>query len=59
MVKTELNIVEANFTYKGAIPRRGGRMFVAGLDTATHIRPRFPLHPSLKAVGGVSIEGER
>src|SRR5215468_5261244 len=32
------------------------RMFVEGLNPSTHIRSRFPLHPSLSAMDGVSIE---
>src|SRR5262245_6431441 len=31
-------------------------MFVEGPSPSTHIRSRFPLHPSLSAVDGVSIE---
>ncbi len=33
-------------------------MFVEGASPSTHIRSRFPLHPSLSAVDGASIEGE-
>jgi hypothetical protein len=33
-------------------------MFVEGTSLSTHIRFRFPLHPSLSAVDGASIEGE-
>src|SRR5262245_10307841 len=32
-------------------------MFVEGASPSTHIRSRFPLHPSLSAVDGASIEG--
>src|SRR6266511_5100472 len=34
------------------------RMFVEGASPSTHIRSRFPLHPSLSAVDGASIEGK-
>ena len=33
-------------------------MFVEEPGPSTHIRSRFPLHPSLSAVDGASIEGE-
>jgi hypothetical protein len=33
-------------------------MFVEGRGPSTHIRSRFPLHPSLSAVDGASIEGK-
>jgi hypothetical protein len=33
-------------------------MFVEGQSPSTHIRSRFPLHLSLSAVDGASIEGE-
>jgi|SRR5262245_9477106 len=33
-------------------------MLVEGASPSTHIRSRFPLHPSLSAVDGASIEGE-
>jgi len=33
-------------------------MFVEGASPSTHIRSLFPLHPSLSAVDGASIEGE-
>jgi hypothetical protein len=34
------------------------RMFVEGPSPSTHIRSQFPLHPSLAAVDGASIEEE-
>src|SRR5215813_12026607 len=34
------------------------RMFVEGQSPSTHIRSRFPLHPSLSAMDGASIEGK-
>src|SRR5262245_56291242 len=48
----------------GLIRRAGwrnyiNRMFVEGLCPSTHIRSRFPLHPSLSALDGVSIEAGR
>jgi|RhiMetdeSRZDD1v2_1073273.scaffolds.fasta_scaffold577923_2 hypothetical protein len=33
-------------------------MVVEGTSPSTHIRSRFPLHPSLSAVDAASIEGE-
>ena len=33
-------------------------MLVEGPSPSTHIRSRFPLHPSLSAVDGASIEGK-
>jgi hypothetical protein len=33
-------------------------MFVEGQSPSTNIRSRFPLHPSLSAMDGASIEGE-
>jgi len=41
------------------LPEAGvNRMFVEGRSPSTHIRSRFPLHPSLSAVDGASIEGK-
>jgi|SoiMethySBSTD1v2_1073268.scaffolds.fasta_scaffold3879072_1 hypothetical protein len=34
------------------------RMLVEGPSPSTHIRSRFPLHPSLSAMDGASIEGK-
>jgi len=34
------------------------RMLVEGPSPSTHIRSRFPLHPSLSAVDGAFIEGK-
>jgi hypothetical protein len=34
-------------------------MFVEGTSPSTHIRSRFPFHPSLSAVDGASIEGKK
>jgi hypothetical protein len=41
------------------LPEAGvNRIFVEGPGPSTHIRSRFPLHPSLSAVNGASIEEE-
>ena len=44
---------------RGQYTRRVHRLLIEGASPSIRIRSRFPLHPSLSALDGVSIEGKR
>ena len=41
---------------RGQYTKRDNRMLIEGVSPSIRIRSRFPLHPSLAAMDGVSIE---